>query len=155
YLHASLTTNFTQFGEGKLFGQSRWGRSHFTQFAQYYRPAAIVCWSPWARSFCRSNPDLIQVLDDDGTVLIGRVVGYPGATIRGRADVAAEPGRLRVEGATAEVDGLLVLRYHFVPHLRCRPPARVEPVSLAGDPVPFIGIRPQGATLTLELDFPP
>ena len=27
YLHASLTTNFTQFGEGALFGRSDWDRA--------------------------------------------------------------------------------------------------------------------------------
>ena len=53
YLHAALTTNFTQFGEGKLFGKERWDREHFVTYAKLYRPAAIVCWTERARSFCR------------------------------------------------------------------------------------------------------
>ncbi len=83
YLHASLTTNFTQFGEGSLFGEADWGRDHFVRYARLYRPSAIVCWSPRARAFCRSNPDLIEVRDDDGAVLIGRVEGFGGRCDRG------------------------------------------------------------------------
>ena len=68
YLHASLTTNFTQFGEERLFGQETWGRSYFSRYARLYRPSAIVCWSPDARQFCLTHPDLIQILDDDGAL---------------------------------------------------------------------------------------
>ena len=39
YLHAALTTNFTQFGEGALFGNSNWDRQHFVKYARLYRPA--------------------------------------------------------------------------------------------------------------------
>jgi hypothetical protein len=95
YLHAALTTNFTQFGEGKLFGQARWGRERFVRYARLYRPAAIVCWTPWARAFCRAQPDLVEVLDDDGVVLIGRVNGFGGPTIRGTAGGAGRAGPAR------------------------------------------------------------
>lgn len=155
YLHASLATNFTQFGEGKLFGRANWGRDHFVRYARLYRPSAILCWSPHARAFCRSNPDLIQIVEDDGTVLIGRVVGFGGATIEGTAQVEASPGRLRVRGASPGLDGLVVLRYHTVPGLRASPPVRWEPVFLEADPVPFIGLRNPPGDLTLELGFPP
>ena len=83
YLHASLNTNFTQFGEGMLFGRADWDRAHFVRYAKLYRPSAILCWSPHARRFCQENPDLVKVLEDDGTVLIGRVVGFRGRFHRG------------------------------------------------------------------------
>jgi hypothetical protein len=157
YLRAALTTNFTQFGGGALFGMPDWDRAHFERYARLYRPEAIVCWSRWARVFCRGNPDLIEVLDDNGVLLIGRVKGFGGAAIRGRADVQAEPGRLVVSALSADLDGLVVLRYHSVPRLRSRPAVRLESVNLQGDPVPFLGLRPSpGAPgpLTLELDVP-
>ena len=83
YLHASLKTNFTQFGEGKLFGKPTGTATDFVRYAKLYRPSAILCWSPHARRFCRENPDLVKVLEDDGTVLIGRVVGFRGGFHRG------------------------------------------------------------------------
>jgi hypothetical protein len=156
YLHASLTTNFTQFGEGKLFGRADWDRGWFERYARLYRPAAIVCWSPKARAFCRANPDLIEVKDDEGVVLIGRVKGFEGGAVSGRAEVESGPGRVRVSGLVGGVDGWVVLRYHSVPCLRFDPPVVWEPVSLEGDPVPFIRLRPPpGAAVTFELGFPP
>jgi hypothetical protein len=155
YLHAALTTNFTQFGEGKLFGQARWGRAAFERYARLYRPAAIVCWTPWARAFCRAQPDLVEVLDDDGVVLIGRVVGFGGATIRGTAEVRAEPGRLWVRTGAPGLDGRIVLRYHSVPCLRSRPTGQFEAIRLEDDPVPFIAVGPHPEPLILELAVPP
>jgi hypothetical protein len=224
YLHAALTTNFTQFGEGKLFGragwyrllvedlsaldlalaekvfgwrdrvwleqlrdngaarapavlarwegwerfldkvrqldptlaaqifgQTGWDRDFFVRHARLYRPSAIVCWSPDARWFCRNNPDLIRILDDDGTLLIGRVLGFGGDTIAGAATVEARPGRLRVRDMDPGLDGSIVLRYHSVPCLTTRPPVACEPESREDDPVPFIRLRPPQGTRDVEL----
>ena len=226
YLHASLATNFTQFGEGKLFGrvgwyrllqedlsrvnlplaeklfgwrdrdrleqlqkngperasfmlarweglddfldkvrrldpavaeqvfgQAGWDRDFFVRYARLYRPSAILCWSPDARWFCRNNPDLIQILEDDGTILIGRVIGFGGDTIRGQAKVQAEPGRIRVRDLSPGLDGSVVLRYHFVPWLTTRPPVACEPEYLEEDPVPFIRLRPPPEIRDVELEL--
>ena len=226
YLHASLTTNFTQFGEGKLFGRpgwyqllledlpkldldlaekvlgwrdrvrleqlqkngpalaptvlarwegleifldkvrkldpnlakkifgrTGWDRDFFVRYARLYRPSAIVCWSPDARWFCRNNTDLIQVLEDDGTLLIGRVIGFGGDTIRGQATVEARPGRIRVRDLSPGLDGSVVLRYHFVPCLTTRPPVACEPEYLEEDPVPFIRLRPPPGIRDVELEL--
>ena len=76
YLHASLKTNFTQFGEGKLCGKADWTKADFIRYANLYGVSAILCWTPHARRFCKENPELVEVLDDDGTVLLGRVNGF-------------------------------------------------------------------------------
>jgi hypothetical protein len=151
YLHATVTTNFTQFGEDKLFGDPDWDRDRFVRYARLYRPAAIACWSPHARAFCEANPDLIRVVADDKTLMIGRVLGFEGGTIRGRAEVTAGPNRIQVEGAVAGDDGLVVLRYHAVPHLRSEPPVEWQPVYLEEDPVPFIAFRPNGGTVVFSM----
>jgi hypothetical protein len=150
-----VTANFTQFGEGKLFGMPDWDRAQFVRYARLYRPSAILCWSPHARAFCGSNPDLIDVRADDGTVLIGRVRGFEGTTIEGKAEVRAEPGRLHVRVPAGELDGRVILRYHFAPYLQGQPPVRLEPVRLEDDPVPFIGLVPPGGETTIELRPPP
>jgi hypothetical protein len=155
YLHVALTTNFTQFGEGKLFGKAGWGESDFRRHATLYRPSAILCWTPHARKFCRDHPELVEVWDDDRGLLIGRIKGFDGPTIRGKAEVQAEPGRLRVRVESGELDELAVLRYHFVPSLRSQPPIPLVPVYLEDDPVPFIGLRPFPGEVIIELGFPP
>jgi hypothetical protein len=155
FLRVLVKENFTQFGEGRLFGASHWGRDHFIRYARLYRPVAILCWSGHAKGFCRANPDLIEVVEDDGTLLLGRVKGFQGNAIVGSAEVIAAPGRLEVMGATPGVDGTVVLRYHSVPCLRTRPKVGWDSVYFEGDPVPFIRLRPPLASVRLELMFPP
>ncbi len=155
YLHAALTTNFTQFGEGKLFERANWDRDFFLKYARLYRPSAIVCWSPHARQFCEANPDLVDILDDDGTLIFGRVKGSGGDTIRGRATVSTGDGRLHVHDLTPDLDGCVVLRYHFVPYLRATPQVACEPEILEDDPVPFIRLRPPAGVRDVELELVP
>jgi hypothetical protein len=97
---------------------------------------------------------LIEVLDDDGALLIGRVKGFAGATIEGKAEVQAEPGRLVVRGASDDLDGPFDLRYHSVPCLRSRPSVPIVEVRLEGDPVPFLRLTPPRRGVALELRFP-
>ncbi len=158
YLHASLKTNFTQFGEGILFEKKRWTRQDFDRYARLYRPTAIVCFSPWAKAFCEANGDRVEIVVRQGPLLIGRIKGFEGNAILGKATVEAKPGRLIVREAIPDLDGRVVLRYHFTPCMRIRPSATIEPVSLEDDPVPFIALRPNGSSRgpwTIDLDFSP
>jgi hypothetical protein len=159
YLHSTVTTNFTQFGEKKLFEKTNWDLDYFVKYAKLYRPSAICCFSPKARTFCKSNPNLIQIVADDGLVLVGRVVGFEGSTIKGKANVEASPNRLVVRDAQLDPaegsDGLVVLRYHFVPYLKASPTNEIVPVKQDDDPVPFIGLRPTAGPVTIEMVLPP
>jgi hypothetical protein len=98
---------------------------------------------------------LVEVLEEDGLFLLGRVKGFEGDAIIGWADVEAEPGRLYVRSATPGLDGTVVLRYHSVPCVRTRPSIAHDSVWLERDPVPFIRLRPPIGPVTLELGFPP
>jgi hypothetical protein len=155
FLRVLVKTNFTQFGEGRLFGEAGWDRDHFVRYARLYRPEAILCFSARARRFCRANSDLVEVIADDGVQLFGKIKGFEGDAIDGTAEVTAEAGRLVVERATAGVDGTVVLRYHSVPCLRALEPAVWDSVYREHDPVPFIRLKPPLRRVTLELGFPP
>jgi len=151
YLHASLTTNFTQFGEGKLCGKPQWSREDFVRYVKLYHPSAILCWSPYSRRFCERNSDLVQVLADDQTVLIGRILGSGGDFIEGSGRLESAAGRIRVREMSPGLDGSVVLRYHFVPYLATRPKVVCEPEYREDDPVPFIRLRPPPGTSDVEL----
>jgi hypothetical protein len=151
YLHAALESNFTQFGEGKLCGKENWSRADFIRYAKLYGPDAIVCWSPHARRFCEKNSDLIRVLDDDGFVLIGRVLGFEGRFLSGTGKVEATAGRIRIRELSPGLDGSVVLRYHSVPYLTTSPKVVCEPEFREDDPVPFIRLRPPPGTSEVEL----
>jgi hypothetical protein len=156
YLHAALKTNFTQFGEGKLCGKADWDRSDFIRYARLYRPSAILCWSPRAVAFCRENPELVRILEEDRPLLLGRIVGFEGAAIEGSARVEATPGRIHVREMSPGLDGSVVLRYHSVPYLKTSPSVACDSEYREDDPVPFIRLRPTPGTseVELELHFP-
>jgi hypothetical protein len=153
YLHASLTTNFTQFGEGKLFGRQDWDRDFFVRYGKLYRPQGILCWTPHARRFCKENPDLVHILDDDGSLLVGRVVGFEGGFISGSGEIHARPGRIQVRKLTPDLDGSVVLRYHSVPGLVTSPSVASEPEIREDDPVPFLRLRPTAGVREVDIDF--
>jgi hypothetical protein len=153
YLHASLLTNFTQFGEGKLCGKADWGRADFIRYARLYGPSAILCWSPHAVRFCRDNPDLVRVLEEDRPLLVGRVVGFEGAVMEGAARVEAGPGRIHVREMSPGLDGSVVLRYHSVPYLTTSPSVACDSEYREDDPVPFIRLRPAPGTSEVELEL--
>ncbi len=155
YLHAALKTNFTQFGEGKLFESADWDRDFFIRYARLYRPSLMVCWTPRARRFCQSNPDLATVVDDDGTILVARISGFEGDAASGEAEVTATAGRLMVRGMVPDLDGSVVLRYHHVPSLRAHPDVPVDAQFEEGDPVPLIRIRPPEGVAEVELEMVP
>jgi hypothetical protein len=150
FLHVPVRENFSQFGMGRLMGLDDWGRSEFEQFARLYGPEGMVCWSPKALAFCRENPDLCEIVVDRGSLVIARIRGFEGDAIRGEARVEAEAGRLRVEPLAADVDGMIVLRYHSAPGLRSDPPGLLRAVELPGDPVPFIGLAAPEGPVTIE-----
>jgi len=156
YLHASLATNFTQFGEGKLCGKADWNRADFVRYAGLYRPSAILCWSPRAVRFCRENSDLVRILEQDGPVLFGRVIGFEGAVIEGKGRVDARPGRIHIREMSPGLDGSVVLGYHSVPYLTTSPSVACDSEYREDDPVPFIRLRPTPGTseVELELHFP-
>ena len=135
----------------KLFGRLGWDREFFVRYARVYGPSAILCWSPDARWFCRANPDLIEIKDDDGTLLIGRVIGFGGGTIRGEAKVEITPGRIRVREMAPGLDGSVLLRYHSVPCLTTNPLVACESEYLEEDPVPFLRLRPPVGIREVEL----
>jgi len=150
FLNIPVHTNQTQFGMGRMFGLEDWGREEFDRYGEIYRPAGIVCWTEQSKAFCRANPDRIEVLEEQGPFLIGRVIGFEGDAIRGEAEVEASAGRLVVRVRAADVDGPAVLRYHSVPGLRSRPPLPLREVQLPGDPVPFLGVPETTEPIVIE-----
>jgi hypothetical protein len=142
-----------------------------------YAPVALCCWSRKAVQFCRGNPDLVEVLDEQiqevpglnpatgqvgmvrSVLLFGRIKHLGRGDAVDWQEARGRAGRLEVElaPASSELDRPRVLRYHMAPWLRSRPPAALEAVKLEGDPIPFIGMpRGQGSGLhVLEMDLPP
>ena len=157
FLHVPVRENFTQIGMGRLFGADDWDRERFDHYGDLYGPEGLICWSPLARAFCQRNPDRCEIVAERSPILVVKLRGFEGETIRGSAEVTASAGRLVVAPGPDDVDEPIVLRYHSVPGLRSTPPGLLRAVEMSGDPVPFIGLRrPEGpSTIEIEWDAPP
>ena len=95
----------------------------------------------------------MKVLEDDGTLMIGRVMGFEGDFIEGKGRIEASAGRIRVSDISPGLDGSVLLRYHSVPYLTTSPPVALEPERREDDPVPFIRLRPPAGTSGVELEL--
>ena len=153
YLHARCKTNFTQFGEGKLFGRADWDRDDFVRTPDFTVRRPSYAGARTRGVFARRIPTWFMFSRMTATMLIGRVDGFEGDFIEG-GRVEAAPGRLRFRDLTPGLDGSVVLRYHSVPYLRARPAVAIdEPEYREDDPVPFIRLRPPAGTSDVELEL--
>lgn len=130
YLHASLTTNVAQFGEGRLFGKENWDLAWLQQVSRRYGLTWIVAWSDRARGVIDANPSQFRVVYQDGPFRIAAILlsDKVDRSIPLSGDnsvdgpVEAGPGRLSLKikeaGSGIEVDRIVVLRYHWVPGMQ-------------------------------------
>lgn len=130
YLHASLTTNQAQFGEGRLLGKENWDLPWLEEVAARYGVSWIFCWSDRARSIVDANPARFQLVYKDGPFRLAKIITTadltPAQVLSGREFVEgmvnATEGKLSLTVKPVEagiaVDRIVVLRYHWVPNLR-------------------------------------
>lgn len=170
YLHASLTTNLAQFGEGKLFGRENWDLAWLEEVAGRYGVSSILCWSDRARALVDANPGSFEVLYRNGPFRLARInktaTLKPAYPLFGKefvvGDSSVEGGKFRFKIKPAEpgiaVDRIVVLRYHWVPNLRVlgSDSVQVVPEILPDNrfpPLIKLLLKPSAkGDLTLELD---
>jgi hypothetical protein len=151
YLFAHLQTNFAQIGDGHFLGGRPWDRRSFADYAHLYGTRYIICWSDPARHFCRTNPDLVLVVEETPEFLMGRIGLSPGSSLKGEAIIHATLNQIHVQEARA-TDGELILRYHWMPGLKTEPPVVISARTVLDDPVPFISIQDPPREFVIRFD---
>ncbi len=147
YLHAALSTNVAQFGEGKLFGRENWDAAWLETVRTRYGLTWIVCWSDKSRAVLDATPDRFETILSDGPLRIARLKGpvatpapvSPAIPLAGaeyvEGPVVASPGRIRLTirpSAGTAVDREVILRYHWAPNLIVSGPEGIEAKQEAG-----------------------
>ncbi len=141
YLHAALTTNLAQFGEGKLAGRENWDGAWLETVRKRYGLTWIVCWSDKARAVLDADPNRFEVVLRDGPLRIARLKGAtaqeppvaPSIPLAGAefvdGPIVARPGQIVIPvrpSAGTAVDREVILRYHWSPNLNISNPDGVE-----------------------------
>jgi hypothetical protein len=129
---------------GELLGRpvSTFPDDDFARYLETYNVGWVVCWSEDARAYANAHA---------GVTLIGSEEGYSlYAVNQARTWFAAGNGRVKasyncVEVADATGDEI-VLKYHWVPGMHSTPAVAIDRVPIAGDPIGFIRVRPNGVS---------
>jgi hypothetical protein len=150
YLYTNLKSNFTQFGDGKLFNRPvRFlDLATFEHYAQMYNIRWLVCWSRPMVAFADRYPDYFRAQGRFGPLRAYSLDRAPNWALTGRAHVRAQPDRLEVSDAEADSNGVLVLAYHWIDTLRSS--AAIRPVLKQPDPVPFIAVDQAPSQFVIE-----
>ena len=105
---------------------------------ELYNVGWVLCWSPRARRYFEAYAEASRIDDFDRFTLY-RIHREPSWFVRGSGRVHAVPNRIELSDLTAD-QGTVILKYHWLETLRSEPPRELRPVSLLGDPVPFISV---------------
>jgi hypothetical protein len=127
---------------------SGWSDEDFARYLATYNVGWIVGHTGATRAFMDAYAGATML----GTVeefTVYAVLQPPTWLAAGSGRVEASTNRIAVSDAAGDE---IVLKYHWVPGLRSTPPLAVEPVPIAGDPIGFIRVRPNGTShFVLEL----
>jgi hypothetical protein len=141
--------HFAEFHSGKLFKRdiANFSDAELRKYLSLYNIAAVVTFHPASLQRFQSMPGLFTLDRRIGPVHLLKVNQTLSWFVKGEGKVKASLNRLEL----TELKGnAIVLKYHWTAGLKSEPAAKIEPVNLADDPIPFIKIIDPPAVLVLK-----
>jgi hypothetical protein len=143
--------HFAEFHSGKLFHKEihRLSDEAIRNYFRLYNIGAVVAFHPASIQRLQSVAGLVSLDRRIGPVHLLKVNQPLSWFFQGDGKVEASLGRLIVSDVKG---GEIILKYHWVEGLAATPPARVVPITLFDDPIPFIKVMnpPREFTLSIE-----
>jgi hypothetical protein len=142
--------HFAEFHSGKLLKKEIHALTDdaIRNYFRLYNIGAVVAFHPDSIQRLQSVPGLVTLDRRVGPVHLMRVNQPLSWFLQGEGKVKASLNRLDL----SELKGKEVaLKYHWAMGLSASPPARIVPVKIYDDPIPFIKIIEPPAALTLRI----
>ncbi|HSE84803.1 MAG TPA: hypothetical protein VLJ79_01125 [Candidatus Binatia bacterium] len=142
--------HFAEFHSGKLLKKEIHALTDdaIRNYFRLYNIGAVVAFHPDSIQRLQSVPGLVTLDRRVGPVHLMRVNQPLSWFLQGEGKVKASLNRLDL----SELKGKeVVLKYHWAKGLSASPPARIVPVKIYDDPIPFIKIIEPPAALTLRI----
>jgi hypothetical protein len=142
--------HFAEFHSGKFLKKDleRLTDDAIKNYFRLYNIGAVVAFYPASIQRLQSVPGLVTLERRVGPVHLMRVNQPLSWFLQGEGEVKASLNRLDL----SELKGKeIVLKYHWAKGLSASPPARIVPVKIYDDPIPFIKIIDPPAALTLRI----
>ena len=143
--------HFAEFHSGKIFKQEiqTLTDNELRNYLQLYNIGAVVAFHPASIQRLQAIRGLVTLEQRIGPVQLMRVNQPLTWFVRGEGKLKAGLNRLEL----SELSGSeIVLKFHWVERLTAHPFTKLEPVSLANDPIPFIKLVNPPAALTLSVE---
>jgi hypothetical protein len=142
--------HFAEFHSGKLLKKDIQTLTDeaIRNYFRLYNIGAVVAFHPASIQRLQSVPGLVTVDQRVGPVHLMRVNQPLTWFLQGEGKVKASLNRLDL----SELSGKeIVLKYHWTEGLAASPPARIVPVQISDDPIPFIKIIEPPPAFTLKI----
>jgi hypothetical protein len=142
--------HFAEFHSGKIFKRdiAALSDAELRNYLGLYNIGAIAAFHPASLQRLAAFPGLISLDQRVGPVHLLKVNQALNWFVEGQGKVKATYNRIELSELSGKV---IILKYHWVAGLKSEPPAKIEPVLLAGDPIPFIKIVDPPPALSLRL----
>jgi hypothetical protein len=142
--------HFAEFHSGKLLKKEIQTLTDdaIRNYFRLYNIGAVVAFHPDSIQRIQSVPGLVTLNRRVGPVHLMRVNQPLSWFLQGEGKVKASLNRLDLSELKAKE---VVLKYHWTKGLSASPPARIDPVKIYDDPIPFIKIIEPPAALTLRI----
>jgi len=141
--------HFAEFHSGRLFKRdiAAFSDEELRNYLSLYNIGAVVAFHPASLKRFQSMPGLLTLDRRIGPVHLLKVNQTLSWFVQGEGRVKASLNRIEI----TEIKGNpLILKYHWIAGLHSEPAAKIEPVKLADDPIPFIKIIDPPASLVLK-----
>jgi hypothetical protein len=142
--------HFAEFHSGKLFKRDirTLSDQELRNYLRLYNIGAVVAYHPASLQRLQSIPGLVTVEQRIGPVHLMKVHQQLTWFIEGEGKVKAGFNRLELSSLQGKE---VILKYHWIDGIVANPTAKIVPVKIADDPIPFIKIIEPPAALTLRL----
>ena len=141
--------HFAEFHSGRMFKKDVKTLSDdgIKNYFRLYNIGAVVAFHPASIQRLQSVPGLVSVERRIGPVQLMKVNQPLSWFMQGDGKIKAGFNRLELSGLAGRE---VILKYHWIDGLIASPAARIEPVKMADDPIPFIKIINPPAALILR-----
>ena len=142
--------HFAEFHSGRMFKKDVKTLSDdgIKNYFRLYNIGAVVAFHPASIQRLQSVPGLVSVERRIGPVQLMKVNQPLSWFMQGDGKIKAGFNRLELSGLAGRE---VILKYHWIDGLIASPAARIEPVKMADDPIPFIKIINPPAALILRV----
>jgi hypothetical protein len=142
--------HFAEFHSGQLFKKDAQTLSdeQLRNYLRLYNIGAVVAFHPASLKKLQSIPGLVTVDERIGPIHLMKVHQPLTWFLEGTGDVRAGFNRLELANLKGRE---VILKYHWVEGLTASPPAKIVPVNIADDPIPFIKIVEPPSSLILRV----